>query len=220
MALNDLTGILKLPQSETASKFSSVAHNFYCGGRPQLRGSAFIRLTDGLMLRLIGNALATKVNDGQSSKCPIDLAKIGRMARQLNRLGCCGRQICRGSLALLSYLVVRQQFFGVNKKTSFVEAAIQYFIVADHFGFDIDITNVTAERITFKIKACPFGCNSNEPVKLLMALGKFSRQCARSLGARMVVEKLGEEGTYCQAYITHSESIVPAELRLYRRYRV
>ena len=224
MAVTDTTGKLGFQSRSVQDKLKVLTETLYITGRPDLRGVAVIRLFDSLLVRTFGAlfSLGPKALSDEEEYLRLtgNFKRIGKIALMLRRLGPVTRLVLRSAMGLSVQTLGRQHLFGLDTDSSDVLAtARKYFTAVDYFNFNIEIDAVEPERVTFRFLECPIGYVSGDDMRICMGTNKWDRQCARMMGARMVIEELIPEGApACLAHIMPEDTKVPDPLRRYPRY--
>ncbi len=201
MAVADPKDILHLELLSLADKYNEFCRTFHITGKPELtelQGSLPTRLFDSLMLTTFGLILGwgkqLPVLEDDYERLAGNFKRIAKAARLLDHLGPIGRWIMKINFRASAKVLVRQGVCGVKAQDDHIEAAREYFKIADLFGADIEICERDGDEIEFRLPACPAGYLSGGDLKLCSASMEFDSRCVELLGGRLIIKEVIPEG--------------------------
>jgi hypothetical protein len=91
-------------------------------------------------------------------------------------------------------MVVRQRICEIQARGDHIEAARDYFKVADLLGFKMEVCGREGDRIEFKVAECPLGYGHGDDVGVCSATMEFDSRCIDRLGGKLILEEVVPEG--------------------------
>jgi hypothetical protein len=197
VAVEDPKGILHLELLSLADKYNEFCKTFHIAGKPELtelKGSLPIRLFDSLMLKTFGLVLGWGKRlpnlEDDYERLSGNFNRIAKAARLLGHLGPLGFWVMKMNFRASAKVLVRQGVCGVKAQNDHIEAAREYFKIADLFGADIEICERDGDEIEFRLPACPAGYLSGDNLKLCSASMEFDSRCVSLLGGRLIIKEV------------------------------
>lgn len=214
MAVHDPQDLLRLELPSVEEKYSEFRKMFYINDRPELKGSLTLRILDSLLLRSLGLLLrlGRKQPDLESEykRLTGNFKRMGKVAKLLGRLGSPGHWILGVNFRAYADMVVRQRICEVETRADYIEAARDYFKVADLLDFKMEVCGRDDDKIEFKIVECPLGYVHGDDVGVCMATMEFDSRCLDRLGGMAVIKEVVPEGApECLIHVVPPGSRVP-----------
>jgi len=214
---------LNLREKPPGEKYAVFTKSLGINNKLVLKGGLLDRLVDYLNIRAMRILYCTgrKRPDPEREYLRLtgNFRRIGIIARMFGWMGVVSRHVMRALLSSNARTLAGQNLFGMARGPHTLhEAAFRYFTLIDYYNFNFVIDSIMPDRITFRVLRCPAGYVSGDSMKVCMASNKWDRECARILGARIIVEDLIPEGCpSCKFHMVPEGRTVPDELRRYRR---
>jgi hypothetical protein len=169
---------------------------------------------DSLLLRSLGFLLRLGRQhpdpESEYKRLTGNFKRMGKIAKLLGRLGPPGRWILGLNFRVYADTVIRQGICGVETRADYIEAARDYFGVADLFDFEMEVCGRDDDKVVFKVAECPVGYVRGDDVGVCMATMEFDSQCLSRLGGRLIIKEVVPEGApECMMHIVTAGSSVP-----------